>query len=92
MDIFAEMVEKIIEEQEGIVGPVALEQAEKVDGLTVDWSKHNVAINGNKTDVLEHLVEQYRHLFGQASVEVCKDAVRGIIGKIPKEEVPALLQ
>lgn len=92
MDIFSQMAEKIIKEQEGVIGPVALEQAKKVSGLSVDWTKHDIKISGNKTAVLEHLVEQYKHLFGQASVEVCKDAVRGILSKIPKEQVPALLQ
>ncbi len=91
MDVFAQMAQKIITEQEGIVGPVALEQAKKVSGLTVDWSKHEVTISGNKSDVLEHLVEQYGHLFGQASIEVCKDAVRGMITKIPKDQIPSLL-
>lgn len=32
---FAQMVEKIIREQEGIIGPIALEQARKVSGLTI---------------------------------------------------------
>jgi len=92
MDIFAQMVEKIIKEQEGVIGPVALEQAKKVNGLSVDMEKHSIEIKGNKTDVLEHLVEQYKHLFGQASVEVCKDAVRSLVIKLPKEQVPSLLQ
>ena len=92
MDVFAQMAEKIIKEQEGIIGPIALEQAKKVSGLSVDWSKHDVKISGNKTDVLEQLIEQYKHLFGQASIEVCKDAVKGIISKLPNEQVPALLK
>lgn len=92
MDIFAQMAEKIIEEQEGIIGPLALEQAKKVTGLSIDWQKHEVSITGNKTEILEHLIEKYKQFFGQASIEVCKDAVRSMIGKLPKEQVPALLQ
>lgn len=92
MDLFSQMAEKIIKEQEGIIGPIALEQAKKVSGLSVDMQKHEIKITGNKTDVLEHLVEQYKHLFGQASIEVCKDAVRTIISKVPSNEVPALLR
>ena len=92
MDIFDQMAQSIIKEQEGVIGPVALEQAKKVSGLTVNWEKHDIEIKGNKTMVLEHLVEQYKHLFGQASVEVCKDAVRSMLVKVPKEQVPALLQ
>lgn len=92
MDLFSQMVEKIIKEQEGIIGPIALEQARKVSGLRVDMQKHEVVFSGNKTEVLEELVEKYKELFGQASVEVCKDAVRSIITKLPSSEVPALLR
>lgn len=92
MDIFAQMAESIIKEQEGIIGPIALEQAQKVHGLSIDWPKHEISFSGDKTEILEKLVEKYKELFGQASIEVCKDAVRTIIEKVPKEQVPALLQ
>lgn len=93
MDIFGKLAEKIIEQQEGIIGPIALEQAEKVSGLSIDWKKHTVTVDGkDKTAVIEHLIEQYKALFGQASVEACKDAVKSIIQDLPKESRPSLLQ
>lgn len=86
MDIFAQAAEKIIKEQEGIIGPVALEQARKVTGLKVNGG---VSIEGaNKTEVLSNLVAQYEQLFGQASVEVCKQAVSGL--QLPPQSIPAL--
>ncbi len=91
MDIFAQIAEKIIEEQEEIIGPVALEQARKVQGLTLEWDKHEVRVEGNQKEILGKLVEQYEYLFGRASVEVCKDAARGMIPKVPKDQVPAIL-
>lgn len=91
MDIFGQIVEKIIKEQEGIIGPIALEQARKVSGLKVDWAKREVTLEGNKKDILEKLVGQYEHLFGRASVEVCRDAVKGIISEAPKDQIPQLL-
>ncbi len=92
MDIFGKVAEKIISQQEGIIGPIALEQAKKVPGLKLNWPKHEVDFVGNKTDIVEHLVEQYQGLFGQASVEACKDAVRGIMSDIPKDQIPPLLR
>ena len=89
MDIFAQMANKIIKEQQAIIGPVAFEQAKKVPGLKID-EKHEVAIEGNEKAVLEQLVEQYQHLFGQASVEVCKDAIRNL--QVPPDNLPALLK
>ena len=92
MDIFAQLAERIIKEQESIIGPVALEQANKVSGLKVNWPKHEIVFEGNKSNVIEKLVEQYQGLFGQASVEACKDAVKGIMSDVPKDQVPPLLR
>lgn len=92
MDIFGRIAERIIKEQEGIIGPIALEQAQKVQGLTIDWQKHEIAFDGNKSDILEKLVEQYKGLFGQASVEACKEAVKGIISEVPQNQIPSLLR
>jgi hypothetical protein len=92
MDIFSQLVEKIIEEQEHIIGPIALEQARKITGLTVDWQKREIKIEGNQTVIVETLVAQYKGLFGQASVEACKEAVRNLIEKVPKNQIPALLR
>ncbi|MEK7518073.1 MAG: hypothetical protein AAB583_06025 [Patescibacteria group bacterium] len=91
MDVFAQMVQKIIKEQESIIGPVALEQARKVPGLKVNWEKHEVILEGNQKEIIEKLVEQYEYLFGRASVEVCKDAVKSLLSKIPQDKIPTLL-
>ena len=69
---------------------MALEQARKVPGLKVDWPNRAISIEGDEKVILEKLVEQYRHLFGQTSVEVCKDAIKGL--RVSPEELPALLK
>ncbi len=92
MDIFAQIAEKIIREQESIIGPVALEQARKVSGLIINWEKHEVKLEGDKKEIVEKLVKQYEYLFGQASVEVCKDAVKDIVSTIPQNQMPQFLQ
>jgi len=92
MDIFAKLTEQIIREQENIIGPVALEQARKVTGLKINWEKREFSFSGNKKDIMEKLVEKYRDLFGQVSVEFCRQAVKDLIIQIPKEQRPSLLQ
>lgn len=92
MDIYGQMVEKIIEEQESVIGPIALEQARKVPGLTVDLGKKEVVMSGDKKEILDKLVNNYKHLFGQASVEVCKDAIKNFKDKVPVDSIPAQLQ
>ena len=47
MDIYGQIAERIIVEQEKIIGPVAVEQARKVPGLTVNSEKFEVKISGN---------------------------------------------
>jgi histone H3/H4 len=91
MDIFAQIAEKIIKEQEVIIGPVAFEQAKKVSGMEVS-DAGNVKISGNAKEVLTHLVEQYEKLFGRTSVEVCREAVRSIKSQLSKDDLPVILQ
>lgn len=92
MDIFTELTEKIIKEQEAIIGPMALEQAEKVPGIKVDGSTHTISLVGNKTIILENLVKQYEALFGQASVELCKDVASKYTKTIPQNQLPQVLR
>ncbi len=91
MDIFAQIADKIIREQESIIGPLALEQARKVTGINIDETVSTITITGDKKVILENLVRQYEKLFGPASIEVCRDAVKNLITQAPKDQVPQLL-
>lgn len=92
MSIYDQFAANIIKEQESIIGPVAWEQAGKVSGLRVDIQAHSVNIEGNSKEVLEKLVAQYENLFGPASREVCRDAVRPLLSQVSEEEVPSVLK
>lgn len=92
MNTYAQIAEKIIKEQETIIGPVALEQAQKVRGLKINWPNHEITFQGNEKDIIEKLIEQYKNIFGQTSVEVCKEAVKDLIKKIPANQIPPLLR
>lgn len=91
MDIYAQMAAKIIREQEGIIGPLALEQARKVPGLKVG-AKEEVSLEGNQKDVVDKLVNQYKEFFGQASVEVCREAAKKVAKDLPADQLPKSLQ
>lgn len=90
MDTFEQAVDKIIKAQEAIIGPLALEQAKKVKGISIDDAKR-VAVSGNKKQVLDSLVKQYELLFGRASIEVCRDAAKTLLSQLPKDDLPASL-
>jgi hypothetical protein len=92
MDIYAQIVEKIIRQQESIIGPVALEQALRVKGLHVDWKNHQVSIDGDGPKIIDELVETYKALFGQISVEVSKEAADHLLSQLPPTQLPNSLK
>jgi hypothetical protein len=91
-DVLTKAVTEIIAGQEQIIGPVAIEQAKEVSGLSVNWPNRTITITGDATDVVEKLVEQYRNFFGQAAVEVCKEATQDLVSQLPPQQVPQLLR
>lgn len=92
MDIFSQLAARIIEHQELIIGPVAIQQAEQVDGLKLDWSKHEANVSGNQPAVLDNLVGQFQTLFGQSAVEASKEASAQLVPQLPKDKLPKFLR
>ncbi len=92
MDVFSEIALNIIDRQKSIIGPVALEQAMQVDNMAVDLIKRKVSFFGDKAKAIDDLVKKYSDLFGQVSVEVCKDAASRLIAQIPLEQQPKTLK
>lgn len=90
--IFDQIAEKIIEQQESIIGPVAIQQAKLVKELKIDWPQHDVDISGNPQTAIDELVQQYKELFGQIAVETCKEAVTRYLEQLPAEQRPASLK
>lgn len=92
MDVFAQIAEKIIEQQESIIGPVAVEQAKQVAKLKIDWPKHAVSISSDPQAAIDALVEQYKELFGQIAVETCKEAAAQLLSQLKPEQQPSSLK
>ena len=86
--LFGQIAEKIIEQQEAIIGPVAVERAKSVSGLSIDWPQHDVDVAGDPQAVIDNLVSQYKELFGQIAVETCRDAVSRYVLQLPVEQRP----
>jgi len=92
MDIYAQIVEKIISGQEAIIGPVAVEQAQRIPHLKIDWPNHVIEVDGNEAQVIDTLIEVYKELFGQISVEVSKESAASLLNQISPEQRPKALQ
>jgi len=97
MEIVAQLSKiaiRIIKEQESVIGPLAWDEARKVQGIhIIDQKKGQIHLqNGDVRAIVDKLVAQYEKLFGKASREVCKDAVQDLIAELPPEEVPSSLR
>ncbi len=90
--IFTQIVEKIISQQETIIGPIAVERAELVKELSINWPQHNVHIEGSPQVAIDDLVKQYRELFGQIAVETCREAAAKLLSQLPTEQQPTSLR
>jgi len=94
MGIYDQIVVKIIKEQESIMGPIAWNEATKVEGIRViDKSSFTVEIekkNGNV--IVDNLVHRFEKLFGRTAREVCKDAVSALVADLKPSEIPSSLQ
>ena len=91
-DVYDQIAVRIIKGQEAIIGPVAVEQAQQVAHLTIDWEHEQVDISGNKASVLESLIQKYKKLFGQISVEVSKQAASSLMNQLPADGLPESLK
>lgn len=91
MDVYSEIVKRIIKEQETIIGPVAVEQAMHIPNLEVDWPNKKVTVKANGAKVIDSLVQQYKELFGKISVEVCREAAGPLMKKLPEGQLPETL-
>jgi hypothetical protein len=91
-DTYVSIALEIIKGQEQIIGPVAVEQAQKVSGLMLDWGSKSAQFTLDPLVVLDALVEKYKQLFGQISVEVCRDAAMHVAGGVPHDQLPKSLQ
>lgn len=90
-DIFGQIAEKIIEQQESIIGPVAVEQARQIQGLAISWPQHQVGVSGNPQQAIDELVEKYKELFGQIAVQVSREAAASFLAQLPADQQPKSL-
>ncbi len=90
-----QVIGAIVTQQQLIIGPLAIEQANKVEGLVIQGdSKLDITVTtkGSSHEILEKLVHKYEELFGKTSVEVCKDAVRESGIRVPADDLPDVLR
>lgn len=92
MNTFDQIATKIIKEQELIIGPIAWQEAELVNGLVLDdHIAVHIADSAEPKSVVNQLVGRYERLFGRASREACKEAVAALLAELAPGDVPSAL-
>jgi len=83
-----QVISKIISAQSEVIGPLAYDLAHNVGGLLFGERNVVAGVNGDYKNVLTELVKQYSQLFGQSSIEICKDALHSVDPPLDKELLP----
>jgi hypothetical protein len=91
VSIYSTLATHILQGQLAMIGPLAINQAKAVEGISVD-EDNKITIKGNGKDILGGLVKQFELLFGNASIEACKDAVKEASVTISDKDLPDILK
>jgi hypothetical protein len=89
--VYSLLATQIVKNQAVIIGPLAIDQASMVSGISIT-PPGTVTIMGNGKEFLVNLVNQFERLFGTASIEVCKDAVKESHVQISDKDLPDILK
>lgn len=92
MNIFEQIVLKIVKSQEPIIGPIAWHEAGTIPGVDINAGKNIITINGKGKIEVEMLVNRYRTMFGKTAHRVCIEAAKELIKQLPLHEVPENLK
>jgi len=93
MASYNDIAERIIKEQELVIGPVAWNEARKVSGLQIIGNKIDINnSSGDPKSVIDRLISQYENIFGRASREVCREAVAALVADMPMSDIPTSLR
>lgn len=92
LDIFSQITNQIVKEQERIIGNLAIEQASMVAGVNIDPVTNKVSVVGNGSQVVDDLIAQYSNFFGSAAIEVCRDAASPYLSRLTDTQMPSMLK
>ena len=92
--VYAEICTQIVVEQREIIGSLAIDQANLVEGLVVNTANDAVTcrIEGDGIAIIDNLISRYQDFFGHAAVEVCREAASQLINKLHQTEIPVSLR
>ncbi len=91
MNTLVQIAQKIITEQELVIGPLAWSEAGKAGVKVIDSKQKQIDLGPEPKQTVDKLVAQYDRLFGLASHEVSKEAAAPFLSSLAPEEIPSSL-
>lgn len=88
----AVLIKAIVSGQQVIIGPMAISEANKVNGIKISPDLNTISVSSQSPEIITSLVRQYEKLFGRASVEACRDSIKEIIPNISSRDIPEFLR
>ena len=88
--IYEKLANAIINEVNRIVGPVAIMQANTVNGLKA--TTKGVKIERNPVKTISDLINAYKTIMGDVAITLVKKGAAPVLEKNPKLKVPAKLK
>jgi hypothetical protein len=90
MDKYNVAIKYIMQEQESIIGPIAVDLVNQVEGVEVSNNEVKITTNDPKK-TLSNVVNQFQSLFGQLSIEVSKQVIKSKGLQFAPGELPEIL-
>lgn len=87
--VYVELIATIVQKMRGIIGSVAVVQANKVSGLKIDGG---ITLEGDPVRILDALLSSYKGIIGPVAIALAKQAVKSVLEKNPKLKVPKALK
>ena len=89
--IYKQIINSIVRAMNGIIGPVAIMQANKVKGLKVT-ARGDVNLQGDPVKKIEQLIKGYEILIGSVAVTIAQNAAKPLLEKNKGLKIPTNLQ
>lgn len=93
ISIYNKILSRIIQEQENILGSLAWQIAEKIQGIhIVNKETDEVRIISEPKVVIDQFVFRCERIFGLFARDASKQAVAYLLAEMPKDDIPEKLK
>ena len=86
------LIKMIVSVHKELIGPYAIQVANRVSGLSVSKDLATIDVQREEKVITGELVQEYKKLFGNTSIELCKEALQELLPNVTGEQLPEELR